>query len=40
LEKKAEQVLLGSEGKCRGGWGMGGWSERWPKQCMHTWINA
>jgi hypothetical protein len=34
LEKKAEQVLPGSEGDGERG-RSGGQGERWPKQCMH-----
>jgi hypothetical protein len=41
LEKRAEQVLPGSEGGGggEGGDGSGGRGEKWPKQCMNMWIN-
>jgi hypothetical protein len=35
LEKKAEQVLPGSEGDEEERKGVGGREEKWPKQCMH-----
>jgi hypothetical protein len=35
LEKRAEQVLLGSKGVEVEREGVGGKGERWPKQCMH-----
>jgi hypothetical protein len=35
LERRAEQVLTGSEGCWRGREGAGDMGERWPKQCLY-----
>jgi hypothetical protein len=39
LEKRAEQVVPGSEGGGRGKGGAGDRGEKWPKQYAHMWIN-
>jgi hypothetical protein len=39
MEKRAEQVLPGSEGGGEEKEGTGGRGERWPKKCMHIRIN-